>query len=315
MTSDLFNFYVLSGEIKAPSLLRVPLERALQQELTVHFESLRAVFRARTSEPLAYDPGYHPEEGEVFRVAGFQLPTRLRGLGLSAPNVPSVQDSALESERVRALLAAGEGPDGGALLLFQAIDARQVLRRQGFTFLLDERVFRKNERAGLVIRDALDAVFEEGALYFGSEYVVRRFLDLRALFEEATHQELERFFNEDVFHSLEPLDVLRLADQWVRRKVKVLHQNRVVERIGVAELLEQAKRYSLKLNVREGRIVLPRTKKDLKLLLRLLDEDFLDSALSRTSYLANSKRRWSQRAAEDSRASESKLRSERRRSS
>lgn len=316
--SELFNFYVLSGDTSAPSLLRVPLERAMQQDLTVHFESLRSLFKTRASEQVPYDPGYHPEPGEVFRVSGFKLPSRLRGLGLSSPTLPAVDERTLESERVRALVAAGEGMDRGPLILFQAIDARQVLRREGFTFLLSERVFRKNDRAGLVVRDALDAVFEGSNLYFCSEYVVRRFLDLRALFEEATNQELERFFAEDLFHSFDSRQLHALSDQWVRRKVKILHEGRVLERLVLEDLLHHAARFSVKVSVREGRLVLPRTKKELKVLLRLLDEDFLESTLSQTRYLANSKRRLTARAAEDSRpsqASESKLSVERRRSS
>jgi hypothetical protein len=314
--SELLNFYVLSGEISAPSLRRVPLERALQQDLTVHFESLRSLFKTRAGEHIAYDPGYHPEPGEVVCVPGFKLPPRLMALGLSAPTWPPVDERTLESERMRAVLAAGEGVDGAPLLLFQAIDARQVLRREGFTFMLSERVFRKNDRAGLVIRDALDAVFEAGTLYFSSEYVVRRFLDLRGLFEEATNQELERFFAEELFHSFEPAHVAKLSDQWVRRKVRMLHEGRVLERLVLDDLLRHAARFSVELSVRDGRLVLPRTKKELKLLLRLLDEDFLESTLSQTRYLANSKRRLSARAVEDSRptqAKQRKLRVDRRR--
>jgi hypothetical protein len=96
----------------------------------------------------------------------------------------------------------------------------------------------------------------------------------------------------------------------------MLHEGRVLERLVLDDLLRHAARFSVELSVRDGRLVLPRTKKELKLLLRLLDEDFLESTLSQTRYLANSKRRLSARAVEDSRptqAKQRKLRVDRRR--
>ncbi|MFZ5894961.1 MAG: hypothetical protein ACOY0T_28130 [Myxococcota bacterium] len=295
---DLLNFYALCGDSTSPRVLKVPLERDLQQELTVHFESLRASFRARGEEVIDYDPGYRPEPGELFRVPDFRLPTRLKSLMTSAPTLPAIDDAMLESERLRALIAASTSLGSlGPMLLFQCVDARQVLRREGFTFFLSDRLFRRNHRAGLVVRDALDAIYERGALDFASEYVVRRFLDLSGLFEEATNQELLRFFGEELFVPVDAAELRGLADQWVRRKVKMLAQERLLRRASLDELLEHAERFQVTLSVRGGRLVVPRNKKDLKLLLRFLDEDFLESSLSQTRYVANSKRKLSPGAA------------------
>jgi len=292
VTFDLFNFYVLCGEPLTPKLLKVPLERDLQQELTVHLDSLRSLFRDSKSECVPYDPGYRPEPGELFKVPEFRLPAALKALSVSAPTLRAVDDATLESERVRALVGAGTGPrNSEPLLVFQAIDARQVLRREGFAFLLSDRVFRRNDRAGLVVRDALDAVFEDGALYFASEYVARRFLDLSGLFEEATKPELLRFFSQEAFFVEDPSRLESLCDQWARRKIKMLQIDRALERLNLTELLEHAESFQVKLTLRDNRLVIPRQKKDFKLLLRFLDEDFLESALSQSRYLANSKRR------------------------
>ncbi|MGC4087608.1 MAG: hypothetical protein QM756_06885 [Polyangiaceae bacterium] len=291
-TFDLFNFYVSCGDPAAPKLYKAPLERSLQQELTVHFEALRAQFKARGEDHVAYDPGYRPEPGELFRVPDFRLPARLRALGVSPPTLPAVDDATLESERVRALVGASLGPgDSGPLLVFQAIDGRQVLRREGFAFLLSERVFRKNQRSGLVVRDSIDACFEGGALYFSSEFVARRFLDLSGLFEEATSQELSRFFAHELFAESSASQLQALSDQWIRRKVKMLQREHTVERLRLPELLEHAERFQVKLAVRGNQLLVPRTRKDLKTLLRFLDEDFLESSLSQSRYLANSKRK------------------------
>lgn len=301
---QLFNFYVECGHPSAPSLMKVPLERALQQDLTVHFESVRSTLHARGSEYVAYDPGYRPEPGEIFRVRDFRLPTPFKTLGLSVPTLRTLDDATLESERVRALLGAGLGPaDSGPILLFQAIDSRQVLRREGFAFLLSDRVFRRNDRAGLVIRDSLDASYEGGALYFSSEYIARRFLDLSHLFAEATNHELSQFFAQELFLVDDAEQLFALADQWMRRKIKMLQTEGAIERLNLPQLLEHAERFQVKLVVRRDRLVIPKQKKELKLLLRLLDEDFLESPLTQARYLANSKRRLAAKEASQARRS------------
>jgi hypothetical protein len=98
----------------------------------------------------------------------------------------------------------------------------------------------------------------------------------------------------------------------VRRKIKMLQADRALERLELSELLEHAERFQVKLVMRDGRLVIPRQKKELKLLLRFLDEDFLESTLSQSRYLANSKRRLSSLEARQARpkapGSHSKLR-------
>jgi hypothetical protein len=293
----LFNFYLLAGDVSSPALYKVPLDRALQQELTVHFEALRASFRARGTEYVRYDPGYRPDLGELFRVPGFRLPSELSCLVASSPTLHPLDDDALESEQTRALVGVGlTERERRPIFSFQALDARQILRRDGWTLLLSTSVFRRIDHAGLMIRNALDAVFENGDLYFGSEYVARRFLDFTALFEEATESEVREFLRHPSFALRDEAGTIRLADQWVRRKIKMLTAGGVLDRVSTGRLSEHARRFQIDIRLENARIVIPAEKKELKLLLRLLDEDFLESALTNARFLVNSKRKLVQRS-------------------
>ena len=292
-TSGLFSFYVIAGDTSAPTLLKVPVDRGMQQALTVHVETLRSGYRNDDTAVIDYDPGYRPESGELFKAKTFKLPAELAALASSAPTLRALTDDDLERGEARALVGVGHGASTrDTVLVFQSIDSRQVLRRSRLAFVMSGNVFRRLEGAGMVIRDVLDAVFEGGNLYFTSEHVVRRFLDLTGLFEEATKDEVHAFVGHKLFAVDDPAAVVELADQWVLRKVKMLASSGVLDSLGAKKVSERAKRFGLDFAVKKSQLNRPRDRKTLKLLLKFLDEDYFQSDLTDAQFVVNSKRRW-----------------------
>jgi len=289
----LFNFYVIVGDTSEPTLRSVPIDRAMQQDLTAHINRLRLRYRTDDSDVIDYDPGYRPESGELFRAKKFTLPAELGALVVSAPTLQPLTDDDLERGDARALLAVGQGANGrDGVLVFQSIDSRQVLRRSRLAIVLSGSVFTRLEGAGMVIRDVIDAVFEGGDLYFASEHVVRRFLDISGLFEAATKDEVQAFVGHKLFAVDNPAVVAELADQWIRRKIKMLASSNMLDTLGAKKVAERAKRFGFAFPVKRSRLVMPEDRKTLKILLKFLDDDYFQSDLSDSQFVVNSKRPW-----------------------
>jgi hypothetical protein len=81
---------------------------------------------------------------------------------------------------------------------FQAIDSRNILHEKRVAFF-NPKGFAFNKEPGLMLPEKLDAIHEDGQLFFRSERKVSRFLDLGDVFREATSEELKAVFSKPEF--------------------------------------------------------------------------------------------------------------------
>lgn len=277
---------------------RVRLDRDAQQELSAMLREQARELVAEGLEVLDYDPGYTPDE-EVFRVPGFPLPGYLEEALTAADALADLDTADAEEHRVRALLLAELPRDpASSTLLFQNFDSGQVLERR-WSLVQDGRVFRRAERTTLVVGRRVTAVMVGGDLYFRSEHLVRRYLDVDRLFAEATDQDVAAFLAQPQLAAPELEGVLAMADRWVRRKVTSILRRGVLAEVPVAEIRRVGAEYDVAVEVvttgGAERIAVPAARRELKRLLRLLDEDLLLSTLTGHRFEVNSKRRLKQR--------------------
>jgi hypothetical protein len=92
-------------------------------------------------------------------------------------------------------------------------------------------------------------------------------------------------------------EFLAVVDRPIRVKIASVRRRRTLEEHSAKEIRKAAQRFEFDVRT-EGRgdqmrIVVPGDKKELKRLLRLLDDDLLESDLTGQKYEVNSKRRWS----------------------
>lgn len=270
----------------------VPLTADVQATLAADFAQQAEAFLTPAMELVSYAPGYHPDPDELLRIESFELAEAL-GHALKEPDiVPALTEGDLEAGVVRALVGVvthGSAPD----CLFQKFDKRQVLRRGPRSLVFRNNHFGRMDMAGLQIDSHLAALHRNGILYFRSEEVARRFLDLDAYFREATAAELEAFGRMPIWSPGAEASLLD-ADRWLRRKVTSIVERGVLEGQTPKKLQKLAHAFGLDVRVtRQGgrdRLTLPAEKKHLKLFVRLLAEDLFNSVLTGEQYLANSKR-------------------------
>ena len=154
--------------------------------------------------------------------------------------------------------------------------------------------FSKISTPGLNISEKIDAVIYENKLLFFSFFNVRQFLDLSTFYREATDEDLGEFLNHATIYVSEPQTFAMNADSWVRTKVGILMGSGVLEQYSPSQVAEKAAEYGVNISIRDNggqdQLVLPETKKDLKEVLRFLDEDYFSGPLTDNKYISNSKR-------------------------
>ncbi len=232
-----------------------------------------------------YAPAFHPEAGGRV-VVKFTLPEALQKCAKATPsNLASLKPDQAAVTPPVALVGVEQGST--PRFVFQAVNASMMLKK-GRVILFNPDGFTVNAQPGIAIRGRVDAVHLGGKLYFTSEQVVRRFLDIDYLFREATDDEIEQLFKRTAFAVDDWTELKDAANSVLRRKLHiVLSSGRKIVPTDVKAL---AKRIGETVEVRKGALVVPTEPAAFREFVRLLAHDYLESPLDRELYLATSKR-------------------------
>lgn len=296
MPADPFNLYALVTRDRERALRRIPMERSLQNTITNLFERQAGEFTSDNVERVDFDAGYKLDDGELFVIRPFPLPSYIDE-GVAAPTgVQVLQQEDLREGAIKALAAVRIHRAGGRpQLLFQTFTARQLLSRDRFSLLFSGNTFTRLEQEGLSIGDRVAAVYDGANLLFDNFAIASRFLDLTNYFREATDLEVNKFIGFRLWQCEDPSAVLGAADGWVRRKVSSIRASGVLDALTVKKLLETASHYGIRLETTgrgsRARVTMPLERQAIKNLIRLIDEDYLDSPLTGSRFQVSSKRK------------------------
>lgn len=272
-------------------LLRIPLHRALQDELA---ESWSAQYEAFVNDvdEIDFNAGYQPEAHERFRLQGYELPDWLAeetSHSVADLDAVTADDALLES--TKGIAAFARNADGEELVLFQNFSRSHVIRPGHFLFL-QNNTYETTRRAGLTLDSKLSAVFLRDAdtLLFQNFRTVNTFLPLADFYEEASEREIIDVLNHEL---LAPEDAAALAaqsNQWFRKRFAMLRDSGVLDQYTARQIQQRSRGYDVDIHTSGGRIVFPADKAAAKKVLQFLNEELFRGAITETLYETNSKR-------------------------
>jgi hypothetical protein len=286
-------FAVVADSEGERSLRHVVLNGEVQDLMSLHFQQMHSEFLNAQTEQIAFGPCFHPDEDQVFVIRPFTLPTFMTAVSGPAVAVENLIDQDLTSGRLKALIGANR--DGAQLkeLVIQGIDGRQLLKHSRINLIFEKERFSRLEQPGLTIGDNIVAVLKGKTLFFKNFQLLRRIFDLTEYFQEATDEQLKSFLGDSNFYMKDIVATVAVCDSWIRKKVFSVLDSGILEACSAAKVVKIAKRYGVEIELveehGEKKILLKNDRKYIKNVIRLLDEDFLDSSLTDRSFLVNSK--------------------------
>lgn len=287
------NLFALVDDEDTP-IRRIPLTAALNTELVQLFVAQQTTL-LNDRQPIAFTGSYNVDEGEIFTIADYPLPPTI-GQAIGNPLTCPVLNLNTETHRIKALFS-GTWTEANKTVNFQVFDAGKLLKR-GYTLIGSGDTYKKLEEPGLMLQDKLTAHFHNGTLYFTSYHNAKRFLDLADYYREATDTDLDDFAATDLFVFEDEAGFKEQADSIIRKKIALLQKNEVLRAITVADIQNVANNFNAELPEEhhisivvndEGKLVIPENKKQLKELIRFLDEDYVTAPLTKRKCLTNSK--------------------------
>ncbi len=294
MPNNISNLFVILDDEQTP-IRRIPLTEAFRQELGEFFALQQQDFTTDKQE-IEFAGSYNVGIGEVFTIENYPI-SNVITTALANPLNNPILDLTEETHRIKALFT-GCWSAQEQRVSFQVFDAGKLLSK-GWTLIGTGDTYKKLEEPGLVLQGKLTAHYQDGTLLFVSYHNTKRFLDLSDYYKEATNADLDDFASSDLFE-FENKDLFKEdADSIIRKKVALLQKNKVLDDISVNDIQtvatnfnqELPEEYHITINVSEnGKLIIPEDKKQLKELLRFLDEDYVTAPLTKRKCLTNSKK-------------------------
>jgi hypothetical protein len=283
------NLFALTSVADA-RIIRFPLTAELQAEIETVFALQLAAFEADVAETIPFDGRYTPEGGELLVIEEFADVDGLREAVANPLNYEVFDPAQHSLESIKALfthVAAG----GAERVLIQRFERRRLISNTGLAIFFSENTFRKMSDTGLMLDTRLLAVLDGASLKFQNFHFLKRVFDLSEHYREATDEEVTSFATHEKMSVADLATFTAAAGPLVRKKIALIRQSAVLDNFTAQQIVAAAQALHLAIELtRDGKIVIPTNKTELRKLLRFLDEDYYESTLSQTRYLSNSKR-------------------------
>lgn len=293
MFKDKSLFAILESE-KTDDIARIELTKFAQKDVCMLFESAyNELIKNKTA--ISFTGTYKPDKDENlsipdFSVGGLILDAIKDPIGVKAfvPNLKNLPD--IKALFVGKRISIKDKSDK-FIITFQKFRKDQYINRKGLNLFHDQDTFDRDKRYGLTINELVDCIFEDNKLIFNSYYFARQIFDLSEYYRVATDTDLEAFINNPKIQIEDSATFKLHADSWVRRKIALIEDSGIFSKYTVKQINDKAKSIGMTLSVKQNKINLPSDKKELKNLLKFLDDEIYKGIFSDELLQTNSKRK------------------------
>ncbi len=291
MFKDTNLFGVIKTE-KGEEVRRIRVDRDTQELIVNHFNYLIANYNKRNTTEINFDGRYKPDDGEVLKIEKYDLDIKI----INAINNPVAEEDIntedIDIENLKYIFM-GKSEKSSSYIVFQLIQKSQHLSSEGIKLFQKKGTFKSVGNNGFSITDKVDGIYSDGSLIFNSYHFARRIFDLQNYYIEATDIDVKQFFEHEAVYVSDKEVLYSQSDSWVRRKIALIAESDILGNNSVKFIKDAAKKHNVpisskKINGKE-KIELPVDKKELKELLKFLDEDIYNGPLTMKTFETNSK--------------------------
>jgi hypothetical protein len=187
-----FNLFALTNNAQR-RILRLPLSRDVQQEITDMFNHQEAMFNSIAQQEFVFDGKYKPDEGECLTIVDYDDIDCLHGAIANPLSILEIVPDPAEYTNIKALFTGYRADDGTNIALIQSFDRRRIISTSGLSLFHSANVYKKVDGVGITLDTRLSATLSGSILKFLSFHTVRQIFDLSQYYIEATDNDIRDF--------------------------------------------------------------------------------------------------------------------------
>ena len=175
---------------------------------------------------------------------------------------------------------------------FQNTDKRRIISDKALSLFQSQNTYGKFEDHLIILDSKIEAIYDKNTkkLLFRSYNQTNKFLDLSQYYREATNEEIKELLKNSKIQCENQGSFIECADTQIRKKIALISENRILDNLDINAVKEKSNEYNINLQVQNGKIVIPNDKKEIKSILKFLNQEYFTSDLNGTKYQTNSKR-------------------------
>lgn len=291
------DFFVISGA-PAQKMFRLEIEQQLQNELEEQFLEQAQALSSNELVVVPFEGGnFTPDDTEVLEINPFDLPAFIYDSLENPAGCDTI--SAADLEALSSVYCIFGYEASSETLIFQVIQKQQRLtNKANWAIFLSRDVFKKLEDPGLILGGACHAVYEKGSLKFKSMWWIKQIFDISEFYREATDADVETFSQISTV-LIDDVELLKKkTGQWARTRIAFIVDSGILTKYTPKQLAEKAEQFDVPLVVevdQDGsgteKLRIPQEGKDLRAVLKFLEEEFYIGVITGLPYEANSKRK------------------------
>ncbi|MFZ5354558.1 MAG: Kiwa anti-phage protein KwaB-like domain-containing protein [Bacillota bacterium] len=286
-------FVLVEAEGGANNIQRIETTKDTQDDICELFGSAVNSFLCN-KEYIEFNGSYKPDQNELLMIRSFEIDKEIIEAVKNPVSVEAFSPNSYEQPVIRALFmgCCNKRKNKASYVIgFQKFRKEQYISRRGLNLFHDSNTFTQDKRFGICISDTVDCVLADNELKFNSFYFARQIFDLSEYYREATDSDVEAFMAHSKI-DVENTAVFKAnADSWVRRKVALISDSDIFTKFSPKQIKEKAKDFGLNVNIKKNKLSLPSDKKELKNILKFLDEEIYKGIFTEQILQTNSKRK------------------------
>jgi hypothetical protein len=288
-------FYVATADQTMATVIKrlIMAEDAVDSLTQIFNDQLNEFIKKETLKIRFSGTNFKCDPDEIFFIEQYQLPAVYQKAIQDSSSIPLWTMSTTETHNIRSIFAIDTDEQRDEIISFQYFSASKVLERGKHVFIFKKNAFDQLNDPGFIIDSKLSAVYQEKTLYFRSYDIVKRFLYLLDYFRQATDDQIKDFLSDPLFTCNNVNQIIAESDDWMRRRFTSIRALKILDKMkNVKSVAKKAEKYGIDmvLEKNESRltIVIPKEKKDIKQLLRFLNEEYYTGEITGKQYLTNS---------------------------
>ena len=287
MPENLFAACRVDGQLVAR---RVSLDASVQQLVENIFDQQEQRFRLGVIEEIPFDGDWKPDDEQVLTIPIVQEAVIFhQAIAANAVSIPTIDTARFDAANIKALFT-GTRENGAPKVLVQGFTGGQVLSRK-YALLLSDNAFRRILEPAFILGTGLVCIIEAGVIKFKSLHNLRSIIDVTEIYREATNAEVRDFAEHNAVDVANVDAFVETSDQTIRKLVHSITDTGVLDDYPAETIRDAAQGTGLNVDVRNGKIVIPAERSEIKALLQFLNESRYAGPLSGMAYVANSRRR------------------------
>tara|TARA_R110002124_G_scaffold152738_1_gene319623 strand:- start:842 stop:1729 length:888 start_codon:yes stop_codon:yes gene_type:complete len=288
------NFFALIKDGGGSCIIkRIRVNQPLQAELIQIFEDQRIYFERSVDTEVVFNGDWKPDSNEVLTIDDIDESVMMKdAIIANASSFPNVVLANFVNEPIKAIFT-GVTTNGQTKVFVQKFSSRQALSLSQLPLIKMQtgNTFVKTTDDIFTIDNKLVAIIDGNKTKFKSFHNARMVFDLSEFYKEATNDDLTQMAQHALLEIADLPSFIAEADSQVRKMAHSIESSCVLDNYSVNQISAAAANFpDIPVVVKNGKIILPSDKKEIKEVMHFLLEDIYKGPLSGSDFLTNSKR-------------------------